>query len=258
MARTAKEIRDAISSDWKFRRITHQIAADKVGTTKQTISNQMSSNKPFSVKMAHKFAEAFGYDECFLLYGKGDLYAEGCGMFYIRTGKDADTGMPALYYMGYENDSFNYGRKLRVAKRIIEILNNKVAVSAFNAYMREDYEEYDKLIKILESDYAYNCVIHGVKEEYFKAMQAMRQWFTDMETKAAKELVIIEQKAAKGELINVDAEVDRFRRRVIWKKDAYKDVAHEHHPEINPDEYVSEAEHEEMLKMDLSRKLFTD
>ena len=122
--------------------------------------------------------------------------------------------------------------------------------------MREDYEEYDKLIKILESDYAYNCVIHGVKEEYFRAMQAMRQWFTDMETKAAKELVIIEQKAAKGELINVDAEVDRFRRRVIWKKDAYKDVAHEHHPEINPDEYVSEAEHEEMLKMDLSRKLF--
>ena len=42
---TTQEICQEISADFKRRRITHQIAADKIGTTKQTISNQISGKK---------------------------------------------------------------------------------------------------------------------------------------------------------------------------------------------------------------------
>ena len=249
MAKTLQEICETIAADWKARRITHQIAAEKIGTTKQSISNVISGKKKrISVNLAQKLSAAFGYDERFLLYGEGELYAEGRGVV-INGERNAETGLPQLYYMGYQDEPFRYSRQLRVAERLIEILNNKVAISAFHAYMNEQYDEYGELIEILESDYAYNSVIHGVEPKVFNAMKAMRQWFTDVETKAAKELVLIEQKAANGELIDVDAEVERFRRRVIWKKDAYKDVAKERHPKIEFEKYLPEKERQELLKI---------
>ena len=249
MAKSLKEICEAISADWKARRITHQIAADKIGTTKQSVSNIISGKKKrISVNMAQKLSEAFGYDERFLLYGEGELYSEGHGVV-INGGRNTDTGLPQLYYIGYQDEPFKYGRQLRVAERLIEILNNKVAISAFHAYMNEQYDEYTELIEILESDYAYNCVIHGVDPKYFNTMKAMRQWFTDIETKAAKELVLIEQKAANGELINVDAEVERFRRRVLWAKDSHKEYAKARHPELDLEKYIPEEERHEFLKM---------
>lgn len=248
MAKDFKEICKAISADWKARRITHQIAADKVGTTKQTISNQISAKSRFSVPMARKFAEAFGYDERFLLYGEGDLYAEGKGVI-INGGKDKDTGLPNLYYLGYRNEPFIHGKQLRVAERIIEILNNKVAISAFHAYLDEKYDEYSELVDILESEYAYKCVIFGLPPKHAEALRRTRQWFTDVETKAAKELVLIEQKAASGELIDVDAEIERFRRRVLWIKDANKEEAKKNHPDLDLEKYIPEEERQEFLKL---------
>ena len=250
MAKTLQEICEAIAADWKARRITHQIAADKIGTTKQSISNVISGKKKrISTNLAKKLSEAFGYDERFLLYGEGELYAEGHGVM-VNSGRNADTGLPQLYYIGYQDQPFKYGRQLRVAERLIEILNNKVAISAFHAYMNEQYDEYAELIEILESDYAYNSVIHGVEPRVFNAMKAMRQWFTDVETKSAKELVLIEQKAASGELIDVDAEVERFRRRVIWKKNTYKDAAKERHPELNLETYLTDEELRDMRRLE--------
>lgn len=249
MAKSVSEICEAISADWKARRITHQIAADKIGTTKQSISNVISGKKKrISVNLAQKLSEAFGYDERFLLYGEGELYAEGHGVM-INGGRNEETGLPQLYYIGYQDEPFKYGRQLRVAERIIEILNNKVAISAFHAYMNEQYDEYADLIEILESDYAYRSIIHGVKPEYLKTLKAIRQWFTDVETKAAKELVIIEQKAAAGELNNVEAEIERFRMRVLQKKDAFKEEAKSRHPEIDLEKYMPEQERQELLKM---------
>ena len=60
---------------------------------------------------------------------------------------------------------------------------------------------------------------------------------------------MIEQKAAQGEIIDVDALVDRFRKRVIWIKDANKDVALEKHPELKLEEYVTEEERAEMYTL---------
>ena len=74
---TIQEICDAISKDFKRRRITPQIAADKIGTTKQTITNQISGKKRFSQNMAKKFSDAFGYSITWLLYGEGEMFSDG-------------------------------------------------------------------------------------------------------------------------------------------------------------------------------------
>ena len=76
---TPPEICKAISADWKKRRITHQIAADRIGTTKQTISNQLTGKRRFSQNMAKKFSDAFGYSLPWLLFGEGEMFSDGKG-----------------------------------------------------------------------------------------------------------------------------------------------------------------------------------
>ena len=52
-----------------------------------------------------------------------------------------------------------------------------------------------------------------------------------------------------GEIVDVDALVDRFRKRVIWIKDSHKDQALEKHPELNLDEYVTKEELADMYTL---------
>ena len=236
MALTQAEICQEISKDFKQRRITHKIAAEKTGISKQTISNQLSGKKRFSQNLAKKFSDAFGYSIIWLLYGEGEMFEEGRGY----TGRDEGTGLP--YFVGNFDSIFNEGRKIKVAERLIEILNNKVAISAFRAYINEDYDEYDKLLAMLESSYSYNVPMLTRNPAMTQAFRKMCEFFTDVETKAAKELVIIEQKAALGEIIDVDAELERFRRRIVLIKDSYKDTAFEKHPELKESDYVSDSE----------------
>lgn len=63
----------AVASDFKLRGLTHQDAADMLGVEKRTVSNQISGKRPFGKKSAKRYAEVFGYEEPFLLYGEGDL-----------------------------------------------------------------------------------------------------------------------------------------------------------------------------------------
>lgn len=74
---TTQEICDAISKDFKRRRITHQIAADKIGTPKHTVTNQLSRKKRFGERLAKKFSDAFGYSITWLLYGEGEMFSDG-------------------------------------------------------------------------------------------------------------------------------------------------------------------------------------
>lgn len=71
---TVPEICDAISKDFKRRRITHKIAAEMIHTTKQTISNQLTGKRRFSQNMAKKFSDAFGYSLPWLLFGEGKMF----------------------------------------------------------------------------------------------------------------------------------------------------------------------------------------
>ena len=244
MALTLKEVCQEIRDDFKNRRITQQFAADLLGTTKQTVANQLSGKKKFSSQMAKKFSEKFGYSLEWLLFGEGQMYKNGMG----AGGFNAD-GLP-YYYLSNVDELVKEGRKLRAAERLIEILNNKVAISAFRAFMTGNYEEYEELCSILESDYAYNIpqsVAHDPKT--LQALRFTRQYFTDVETKAAKELVIIEQKAALGDLIDIDAELARFRKRLALIKDSYKDNAKEKHPSLNLDQYVTQTDKNDIQEM---------
>ena len=63
----------AVASDFKLRGITHQQAAGMLGVEKRTVSNQISGKRPFGKKSAQKYAQVFGYEEPFLLYGIGEL-----------------------------------------------------------------------------------------------------------------------------------------------------------------------------------------
>ena len=55
---SVKEICEAVSADLKERRITQQKAAEMIGTTKQTVANQLSGKKRFSANMAQKYCDA--------------------------------------------------------------------------------------------------------------------------------------------------------------------------------------------------------
>ena len=128
-------------------------------------------------------------------------------------------------------------------------MNNKVAISAFRAYINEDYEEYEKLRDMLENAYSYNVPLITSNPAKTQAFRRMREYFTDVETKAAKELVIIEQKAALGEIIDVDAELERFKRRIILIKDSYKDEALKAHPELKEEEYLPKTERQHIKEL---------
>ena len=187
--------------------------------------------------MARKFSSAFGYSLAWLLYGEGEMFIEGRGYFHI------DHDEKEVYFVGNYEPIMREGRKLRMAERLLEILNNKVAISAFRAYLEEDYGEYERLRDILESDYGFNLSQSFYKDaKRVQAFRKMRQYFTDVETKAAKELVIIEQKAADGIIIDTEAELERFRRKLALIKDSYKDIVFEKHPELNQDEYITETD----------------
>lgn len=216
MSLTNKEICEAISADWKKRRITHQIAADRIGTTKQTISNQLTGKRRFSQNTAKKFSDAFGYSLPWLLFGEGEMFKEGHGHLEV------DHNEHAVYFTGNFESILKEGRKLRMAERLLEILNNKVAISAFRAYIDENYEEYEKLRDMLENDYGYNLPHFSNDPKRLAAYRQMRQFFTEAETQAAKELVVIEHKAAEGEVIAIDAEMERFRKKLEILKGAYE------------------------------------
>lgn len=76
---TPREISNAISADFKRRRITHKIAAEMSHTSIQTISNQLTGKRGFSLNMAKKFSDAFGYSVTWLLFGEGEMFGNGKG-----------------------------------------------------------------------------------------------------------------------------------------------------------------------------------
>ena len=69
----AEKVCEAVSLDFKRRKITHEKAAKAIGKSKAVVDNQISGKKPFSKAMAELFAKAFGYNTQFLLYGEGEL-----------------------------------------------------------------------------------------------------------------------------------------------------------------------------------------
>ena len=73
----------AIAVDFKVKGLTHETAASQLGCSKQTVSNQISGKKKFSLKTAQRYAETFGYNLEFLLFGKGELNGSSSGLVSV-------------------------------------------------------------------------------------------------------------------------------------------------------------------------------
>ena len=74
---TIEGICRAVAADFKRQGISQQDAADKLGLEKRAVSNQISGKRPFARKTAKLYSMAFGYNEDFLVKGKGQLFDEG-------------------------------------------------------------------------------------------------------------------------------------------------------------------------------------
>ena len=181
-----------------------------MGTTKQTVSNQISGKKKFSVKTAQKYSDAFGYSLEFLLFGKGNLYAPGRGVAITRPGQ-----LPELYM---DTSVMNEGRKVRTAVRILEILNNQTAIAAYQAALEDDAERYNELYDRLVKEFAWDIpFVNGNKE----ALMKIRKFFADAHEKAAKELIQAERDVWEGKVVDIEVMLERYRRELITLKDMY-------------------------------------
>ena len=237
---TLPEVCKEISADLKSRRITQKAAAEMMGTTKQTVANQLSGKKRFSANMAEKFHDKLGYSLEFLLYGRGEMYAPGRLIWHPKPGT-----FPEL--LGRVNDPImTHSSIMRRCEHILEIINDKVAMECFEKAYEGDWDESDELMDILTSRYCWDIPLMTSNPKATQAFRNMREFFRAIEVNAAKELVQIEQKAAQGEIVDVDALVERFRKRIIWIKYANKDLALEKHPDLNLDDYVTKEEQEQL------------
>lgn len=75
---TPEEVLRAVSLDIKYRGLSREAAAEKIGLgSKQTYSNIIASKKYLTPVNAKRFSQAFGYNEEFLLSGTGELLPDG-------------------------------------------------------------------------------------------------------------------------------------------------------------------------------------
>lgn len=70
-----RQIADEVKKALAGKGMSLRDVAHKFGLSPQAISNQLSG-RPFSRKMAKLYADEFGFDENYLLSGKGSLYGE--------------------------------------------------------------------------------------------------------------------------------------------------------------------------------------
>lgn len=71
-----EDICRAVAADFKRQGLSQKEAADKLGLEKRAVSNQISGKRPFARKTAKLYSIAFGYNEEFLVKGKGRLFDE--------------------------------------------------------------------------------------------------------------------------------------------------------------------------------------
>lgn len=70
-----KEICGAIRGYFSVNKITMKEVADRLGVTSGAVTNQLAGRQ-FSTKMAKRYAEEFGFNQDYLLFGRGALLAE--------------------------------------------------------------------------------------------------------------------------------------------------------------------------------------
>lgn len=72
---TKKQIADNIRAYFRSQNLTLVDVAKIFGQTKGAISNQLNSSAPFGGGVAKKWADEFGFNPSYLMFGEGELFA---------------------------------------------------------------------------------------------------------------------------------------------------------------------------------------
>ena len=163
----------AIAVDFKVKGLTHEAAASRLGCSKQTVSNQISGKKKFSLKSAQKYAETFGYNLEFLLFGKGELNGSQHMTSVIDIEPKTSDEEPSVAELK---------RQVRLARRLFRIMNNPDAIEAFEAVMAGDDKRYVSLFKKLHYDFGWQVSIGAVDSDF---MDRLRRLLAEVQEKRA-------------------------------------------------------------------------
>ena len=170
----AAAICKAIAVDFKVKGLTHETAAGKLGCSKQTVSNQISGKKKFSLKTAQKYAEVFGYNLDFLLFGKGELNA----CLTNVNSKDVATTVPVRN----EVSASISVKQLKQIRNLLRVLNNNDACNAFDAVLAGDEGKYKTLYEKLRRDFGWELGLVA-DQEY---LDKIRRVLSDVQESRAK------------------------------------------------------------------------
>lgn len=163
----------AIAVDFKVKGLTHEAAASRLGCSKQTVSNQISGKKKFSLKSAQKYAETFGYNLEFLLFGKGELNGSQQMTSVIDIEPKTSDEEPSVAELK---------RQVRLARRLFRIMNNPDAIEAFEAVVAGDDKRYVSLFKKLHYDFGWQVSIGAVDSDF---MDRLRRLLAEVQEKRA-------------------------------------------------------------------------
>ena len=171
----AAAICKAVAVDFKMKGLTHEMAASRLGCSKQTVSNQISGKKKFSLKSAQKYAETFGYNLEFLLFGKGEL--NGCPTNV--NSKDAATTV----HVPNEVPASISVKQLKQIHNLLRVLNNNDACNAFDAVLAGDESKYKSLYEKLRRDFGWDISLAAVDKEY---LDRIRRVLSDVQESRSK------------------------------------------------------------------------
>lgn len=206
MTATLKEIKSAIREDFKLRRITYKRAAEKLETSSGTVGNMLSNDKRISQTFAKRLSDAFGYDPSFLMYGQGPLYLPGRGTIVT------DKSIYDAYVLGGDfKELAKESVLIRRVKHLLLIMNNKVAIEALDAIIKDDEKRYSELVFLLKAEYGYGLPFDMSNPKAVQLYHEIRENMTMLEVESAKELVAAEEEIFSGRMTEVDVVVNRFR-----------------------------------------------
>ena len=137
--------------------------------------NQISGKKKFSLKSAQKYAETFGYNLEFLLFGKGEL--NGCPTNV--NSKDVATTV----HVPNEVPASISVKQLKQIHNLLRVLNNNDACNAFDAVLAGDESKYKSLYEKLRRDFGWDISLAAVDKEY---LDRIRRVLSDVQESRSK------------------------------------------------------------------------
>jgi plasmid maintenance system antidote protein VapI len=169
----AAAICKAIAVDFKVKGLTHETAASQLGCSKQTVSNQISGKKKFSLKTAQRYDETFGYNLEFLLFGKGELNETQPLNSVVDVEQKTSEVEPTVAELK---------KQVRLARRLFRIMNNPDAIAAYEAVMSGDDKTYVSLFKKLHYDFGWQVSIGAVDSDF---MDRLRRLLAEVQERRA-------------------------------------------------------------------------